>query len=251
MFTLSRTRSVAVLAMQHGKANALDTEFCNALAAKFEELKDADANAVVITGQGKIFSAGVDLLRATNAGPDYFREFLPALRRLYEGVFFHPKPIVAAVNGHAIAGGCILACAADRRLIARGEARMGVTELLVGVPFPPLAFEIMRFASAHKFFPEVIYSAATYAPEEAVKRGLADEIVPPEKLVELSIEHAERLAALRPDAFAQTKRQMRQPVADALARHGEYTEAAVADIWLGAETIASMRDYVGRTFKKS
>jgi enoyl-CoA hydratase len=251
MFTLTQTRRIAVLAMQHGKANALDTEFCNALAAKFDELKEADASAIVITGQGKIFSAGVDLLRATNAGPDYFREFLPALRRLYEAVFFHPKPIVAAVNGHAIAGGCILACAADRRLIARGEARMGVTELLVGVPFPPLAFEIMRFASAHKFFPEVIYSAATYAPEEAAKRGLADEVVPPEKLLELAVEQAERLAALRPGAFAQTKRQMRQPVADALARHGEHTEAAVADIWLGAETIASMRDYVARTFKKS
>jgi enoyl-CoA hydratase len=251
MFTLTQTRRVAVLVMQHGKANALDTEFCNALAAKFDELKGASADAVVVTGQGKIFSAGVDLLRATNAGPDYFREFLPALRRLYEAAFFHPKPVVAAVNGHAIAGGCILAACADRRLVARGETRMGVTELLVGVPFPPLAFEIMRFVAAHKFFPEVIYSAATYPPEEAVKRGLADEIAPPEKLLELAVEQAERLAAIRPSAFAQTKRQMRQPVADAFARHGEHTEAAVADIWLGAETIASMRDYVSRTFKKN
>ncbi len=134
--------------------------------------------------------------------------------------------MVAAVNGHAVAGGCILAACADRRLIARGEARIGVTELLVGVPFPPLAFEIMRYVATHKFFPEVIFSAATYPPEEAVKRGLADEIVPPEKLVDLAVENAERLAALRPAAFALTKQAMRQPVADALDRHGKRLDAA-------------------------
>jgi enoyl-CoA hydratase len=251
MFTLTQTRRVAVLTMQHGKANALDTEFCNTLAAKFDELSEAESRAVVITGQGRIFSAGVDLLRATTSGPDYFRGFLPALARLYMSVFFFPKPVVAAVNGHAVAGGCILAACADRRLIARGEARIGVTELLVGVPFPPLAFEIMRYVTTHKFFPEVIFSAATYPPEEAVKRGLADEIVPPEQLLDLAVENAERLAALCPAAFALTKWQMRQPVADALERHGKRLDAATAEVWLAPETAAGMRDYVSRTFKKS
>lgn len=250
MFILTQTGRVAVLTMQHGKANALDTEFCNGLAAKFDELKSADAEAIVLTGQGRIFSAGVDLLHATGAGSDYFREFLPALRRLYETIFFHPKPVVAAVNGHAIAGGCILAACADRRLVAAGEARIGVTELLVGVPFPPLAFEIMRFVSAHKFFPEVIFGAATYLPGEAQQRGLADEIVPAEKLFDRAVEAAERLAAIRPEAFALAKRQMRQPVADAVARHGEAGEAAVAGVWQSPVTIASMQDYVARTFKK-
>ena len=251
MFNLTHIRRVAVLTMQQGKANALDTEFCLALAAKFDELKSSDAQAVVITGQGKIFSAGVDLLRATTSGPDYFKSFLPALAKLYTSTFFFPKPVVAAVNGHAVAGGCILACAADRRLIARGEVRIGVTELLVGVPFPPLAFEIMRYVTTHKFFPEVIFSAATYLPEEAVKRGLADEIVAPEKLLDLAIENAERLAALRPAAFALVKQQMRQPVADALERHGKRLDAATAEVWLAPETAASIRDYVSRTFKKS
>ncbi len=87
MFTLTHTRRIAVLTMQHGKANALDTEFCLALAAKFDELKSSDAQAVVITGQGRIFSAGVDLLRATTSGPDYFKR-LPsgAGQALYEHV---------------------------------------------------------------------------------------------------------------------------------------------------------------------
>ena len=61
---------------------------------------------MVLTGQGKIFSAGVNLKRLSEGGADYIRQFLPALHRLYDAVFFHPKPVVAAINGHAIAGGC-------------------------------------------------------------------------------------------------------------------------------------------------
>jgi enoyl-CoA hydratase len=214
-------------------------------------LAAADVRAVVVTSEGKIFSGGVDLLRATSSGPDYFKSFLPALERLYTSAFFFPKPVVAAVNGHAAAGGCILACCADWRLMAGGNGRIGVTELLVGVSFPPLAFEIMRFAAAHKFFPEVIYTGATYPPDEAQRRGLVDEVVAADQLPERALAAAERLAALRPAAFALTKQQMRQPVADALARHGERVSKAATELWLDPATAKSMNDYVSRTFKKS
>ena len=114
---------VAVVTLHHGKVNALDTEFCEALAARFSELRASDAKAVVLTGQGRAFSAGVDLIRLSQGGAGYIREFLPSLHRLYEMAFFHPKPVVAAINGHAIAGGCVLACCADRRIMARGSRR--------------------------------------------------------------------------------------------------------------------------------
>ena len=162
---------VAVLTMSHGRANALDIEFCDALAARFLDLRKADAKAIVLTGQGRIFSAGVDLKRLSAGGAAYVRQFLPALHRLYEAAFFFPKPVVAAVNGHAIAGGCVLACCADRRIMARQDARIGVTEILVGVPFPALAFEIVRFAVPPRYLPEFTLFGATYAGDEALRRG--------------------------------------------------------------------------------
>ncbi len=137
MIELKNEDGIAVVTTRHGKANALDIELCEELAKCFVGLRNADARAVVVTGQGRIFSAGVDLIRLSSGGPDYVRAFLPALHRLYDAVFFHPKPVVAAINGHAVAGGCVLACCADRRIMARGRGRIGVTELLVGVPFPP------------------------------------------------------------------------------------------------------------------
>ena len=146
---------IAVLTISHGKANALDIEFCDALATRFSDLRKSDAKAVVLTGQGKIFSAGVNLKRLSEGGADYIRQFLPTLHRLYDAVFFHPKPVVAAINGHAIAGGAVLACCADRRIMTRDSGRIGVTEILVGVPFPVLAFEIVRFAVPSRYLSEL------------------------------------------------------------------------------------------------
>jgi enoyl-CoA hydratase len=108
----------------------------------------------------------VGLLQVSAGGADYLRRFLPTLHRMYAAVFFHPEPSVAAINGHAIAGRCVLACCADRRIMTRGGGRMGITELLVGVPFPALAFEIVRFAVSGRYLPEFTYTGATYDVDE-------------------------------------------------------------------------------------
>jgi enoyl-CoA hydratase len=251
MIDISQEGDVAVLTMRHGKANAMDIEFCEAISATFEELKQSKARAVVLTGEGKIFSAGVDLLRALDGGADYFRKFLPALSKAYITMFFFPKPVVAAINGHAIAGGCVLACCADRRLMARGAARIGVPELLVGLPFPTIAFEVMRFTLAARFIQDVFLTGATYPAEEALLRGLADEIVEPGELMRRALAAAEHLASIRGDAFTITKLQLRQPVGDRCASETARFEAAVNELWNAPEAFERIRAYVARTFKKA
>jgi enoyl-CoA hydratase len=251
MIELTYRHGIAVMTMAHGKANALDVELCEAIAARFEALRGSDAKAVVLTGQGRMFSAGVDLLRLSAGGADYVRRFLPALHRLYDTVFFFPKPVVAAINGHAIAGGCVLECCADRRVAARDGGRIGVTELLVGVPFPPLAFEVMRFATAPQHFSDGILSGATFTPDVALTRGLVDEVVAPADLLNRAMAAAETLAVLPPATFALTKQQIRQPVADAMERHGRRLDAASEEIWTAPATLDHIRDYVARTFKKN
>jgi enoyl-CoA hydratase/carnithine racemase len=241
---------VAVLTIQHGKANALDIEFCTALSDRFGALRTADAKAIVLTGTGKIFSAGVDLKRVSEGGATYVRDFLPSLHRLYETIFFHPKPVIAAINGHAIAGGCVLAACADRRIMARDVGRIGVTELLVGVPFPALAFEIVRFAVPARVLPEVIYSGATYPTDAAIDRGWIDEIAEPAELIEDAVAVALELTEISPATFAQTKAQMRAQVAERFAISGAVTDKAVTDIWCAANTLARVRQYVERVLNR-
>ncbi len=250
MIELTHHADIAILRMAHGKANAMSTEFCRGLTARLDELRTTPARAVILTGTGRIFSAGVDLPRLIEGGVPYIREFLPALNEMLAAVFSYPKPVVAAINGHAIAGGCVLACAADRRLMAKEAGRIGVTELLVGVPFPAAAMEIMRNATAPQYFELGIFSGATFTPEEAAVRGLIDEIVEPEELQPRALSAAMALAALSPEAFALSKRQTRQPSLERLERDGRRIDDEVTQIWCAHDTLDRIREYVARTLKK-
>jgi len=251
MIDLKVVDGIAVVTVRHGKANALDIELCEELAKRFVELRGADARAVVVTGQGRIFSAGVDLIRLSSGGPDYVRAFLPTLHRLYDAVFFHPKPVVAAINGHAVAGGCVLACCADRRIMTQGGGRIGVTELLVGVPFPALAFEIVRFAVPARYLPEFTFGGATYDTEAALQRGWVDELAEADALMDRAMIAAKQFAALSPAAFAQTKKQLREEASERVERSRAATDKIVTDIWAASSTLDYVGAYVARTLKKA
>jgi enoyl-CoA hydratase len=243
---VSERDGVALLRLADGKANAMSLDFCEALTARFAAV--SSARAVVLTGTGAIFSAGVDLVRLLEGGEPYVRKFLPALSTMLATVFSHPAPVVAAINGHAIAGGCVLACGADKRLMVRDGGRIGVTELLVGVPFPPAAMEIMRCATAPQFFAEAIFGGATYSPIDAVGRGWIHDLAEPEALIDRAFEAANRLAALPAKAFALSKRQTR---ALALERmQNTELDAVIEQIWTAPETLQRVRNYVARTLRK-
>lgn len=249
MFRIERQGPVAVLVLQHGKANAMDVEFCEGLTAMFRQLEgDASVGAVVVTGQGRIFSAGVDLLRILDGGVDYARRFLPALREVLATAFAFPRPLVAAVNGAAVAGGCVLACAADQ-VLAVEQARLGVPELQVGVPFPTSALEIMRNAVSSPFVHEVIYGGEVYGAADALARGMVHRLVGADVLQAQAVEQAARLSRLPPAAFALTKRQLRGTVIRHIAEEGARMDEEALSQWADPQTHAAIRAYVERTFK--
>jgi enoyl-CoA hydratase len=249
MIVLSRRGSVALLRMTHGKANALDLEFCEALTGELNDCARSDARALVLTGDGRMFSAGVDLLRVVDGGAPYVRTFLPSVNRMFETLFSFPKPVVAAVNGHAIAGGCVMACAADYRVMAREPGRIGIPELLVGVPFPVVPFEILRFAAPPQHLQAMAYRGLTLTADLALQQGLVDAVVAPERLLDEAVEIAESLAAIAADAFELTKRQMREPALQRI-RGGAAVDAAVHEAWASPATLNAIRDYVARTLTR-
>jgi enoyl-CoA hydratase len=250
MIEVEMHRNVGVLRMAHGKANAMDTELCEAITARLEEHRHSSMQALVLTGQGQIFSAGVDLLRVLDGGAAYLERFLPALSKAFETLFCFPKPVVAAINGHAIAGGCVLACAADYRIMARESGRIGVPELLVGIPFPTIAVEIMRCASAPKHFQTLLYSGATLSPEDAAERALVNETAESTKLLDLALAKAESLAALPAAAFDVTKRQIHEPIMRQVRDNAARFDATVRELWASPAGLAAIRGYVDRTFKR-
>ena len=242
---------VAVLRMEHGKVQALDLELVEELDRSLQAVAQGSARAVVLTGSGSSFSAGVDLFRVVEEGPDYVRRFLASLSAALRRLFLFPRPVVAAVNGHAIAGGLVVVCACDLRLMARGNGRLGVPELVVGVPFPALALEIVRAATSPAHLHELIYRGRHATAEEALARGLVDEVVEPERLLPRSLDAARELAALPPEAFALAKHQLRQPALELLDRHGPALDAEVLRQWLEPQAAERIRAYLERTVGRS
>jgi enoyl-CoA hydratase len=239
---------VAVIRLERGKAQALDLELTRALAAELDELEGCgDHNSVVLTGTGSIFSAGVDLFRVLDGGAEYVEELLPLLAATFRKLFAFPRPVIAAMNGHAIAGGCVLACACDYRMMAQGTGTIGVPELRVGVPFPLVAIEILRFAASTIHLQELLYLGKAYAVEEAYSRGLVDEIVEADQLLDRACDAAARLASEPAARFRITKRQLRQPTLDHIDRNGTPADAEVLAAWKDPRTLDAIRYYLEET----
>jgi enoyl-CoA hydratase len=127
---------------------------------------------------------------------------------------------------------------------------MGVPELLVGVPFPTIALEIMRFATSSQNLQKLLYGGETFLPEEAAAMSLVDELAEPEDLLALATGMAEKLSRVSSKNFAITKRQIRQPVLDQVGKGESTFEPEIQGIWGSPETVEAMRSYVSRTLSK-
>jgi enoyl-CoA hydratase len=229
---------VTVLRLQHGKVNALDTELLRAITAAMRDLDPA--SAVVITGHGSAFSAGVDLKRIVDGGQAYVREFLPGLTEMFLAVFDHPGPVVAAVNGHAIAGGCVLVAACDVRLMSGG--RIGLAELSVGVPFPTVAMEIMRHAVGPAAG-NLVLTTRLLDAAQAQSIGLIHDVEAPESLLDSAVALAQTMAKTPAEVFSLSKRQLQLPARAAMDGH-DADEVAIAAGWESSGTRDAIVGYL-------
>ena len=242
MIIREQTDDIAILRLAHGKVNALD-----ALATELDEAA-GKARAIILTGNGSAFSAGVDLFRILEGGDEYLDRFLPSLDNTLRKLFGLPLPVVAAVNGHAIAGGCLLALACDYKVMSGG--RIGIPELSVGVPFPVAALEIVRFAVSPSVLQKVVYTSPTLTHEEALEAGLVDEIVPPEELESRAMSVARRLASIPKATFRLTKGHLRSAASERISRMDDVIDPEVRRIWGDPASHEVIRAYLDRTLKK-
>ncbi|MDX1496932.1 MAG: enoyl-CoA hydratase/isomerase family protein [Salinisphaeraceae bacterium] len=241
---------VLTLRLAHGKASVLDLELLQALTQALDEAQeDAEVKAVILTGSGSIFSAGVDLKRLLDEREAYAEKFVPLLDQAFEVLFEFPKPVIAAVNGHAIAGGCILVATCDIKLMAQGKGRIGIPELKVGVPFPVSAFEVLRFAIGRNKLQALLYQAETFNPDEALEKGWVDEVLDADSLMTRAQIVAAELGAIPAESFRISKAMFRT---DSLRRMHSGREQYGLDIqgrWSSDATYTHIENYLAATLK--
>jgi enoyl-CoA hydratase len=210
------TGPVAVLTLDRPPMNALDTPFCNAIAAAFEAVvADESVRAVVLTGAGAAFSAGVDLQIVPDLDTAAQDELIDALNTMVLTLYGAPLPVVAAVNGHAIAGGIVLAICADHRVVAP-TGRHGLTEVAVGVRFPACTREAVQAELDARAVRQLVFSGDLISSATAHELGVYDEIAG--EPLEQALEVAQKWAAHPRSMYGDIKTAIRGPVLDRMAR---------------------------------
>ena len=232
------------VSMEHGPANALDGALVAELNARLDEA-EASGRPLVLTGTGRFFSAGLDLAGLPEDRPS-MGAFLDAFDELLRRLFWFPCPTVAAVNGHAVAGGAILAAGCDVRIGAEGEYRIGVSEVQLGVVFPAVAFEILRAAVPLTHTAAVLLRGRLTGPSEAVPNGFLHELAPADELTSRAAARATELGALPREAYVHTKRELRREFLERARKRRPETRERFLDTWFSEESRARRAEILNR-----
>jgi Delta3-Delta2-enoyl-CoA isomerase len=239
---VSITDGIAEARLKRGKVNALSepaveeiTDCLRSLAA------DLDTRAVILTGDGAFFSFGFDIPEFLGYSRESFAKFLQRFTALYSYLFTYPKPIVAALNGHAIAGGCMLALACDYRIMVSGKAKISLNEISFGSSVFAGSVEMLRFLVGGKNAQAILYDGTMYSAETAVQLGMIDKVSSTERLMKDAREMAQRMTEKDAAAFRSIKNLLRAPVAEDMARNEERSVQEFVSIWYSESTRQNLR----------
>lgn len=207
-------RRVATIQHDDGGANTLRTDVFNRY---FELLDAAEADdavgAVVIRGREGFFSAGMDLKWMEQIDHDALGTIGPDMARLAKRIFVFPKPVIAAVGGHAIAGGAIILLACDRSVAVEGEYKIGLNEVELGIPFGGFAMKLAQTHLVPSAFGSGLLHGETMQPTRAQQVGYVDEVVAAGEFEARVAAVAQHAAGLPAFAYQLTKQAMRAELA--------------------------------------
>lgn len=201
---------VAVIRMDDGKANALGPTVIDGLTQALDRA-GSEAGATVLTGRDGRFSAGFDLT-VLREGPEAGKKLVSMGARLAVRVARHPTPLVLACSGHALAMGAVLLNAADVRIGAAGDFKIGYNEVAIGMIAPHFLVELARERLSKRHFHRATIQAQIYDPQSALDAGFLDQVVDPAELLSTACATAQTLAGFPRGAYVGTRRMVREEV---------------------------------------
>jgi enoyl-CoA hydratase len=240
--TLESRSNVTIMRVDRPPANAMTPELVEEI---IETERALDADAVVVTGREGFFSAGLDLNLVPTLDEAGQLEMVIAVNRLVAAWYCHPRPVVAAVNGHAIAGGIVFALCADYR-VGSTQGKLGLTETRVGVPYPANAIAVVKAELSAPAARYLVLRAHLVEPPEALELGLVDELATPADVLDKAVAMAAELGDMPSDGYATVKRQLRGATHAEMLRVVESGTDPLAGGWLSSEASEASTGALGR-----
>jgi enoyl-CoA hydratase/carnithine racemase len=239
---VSKDVEIATVTLSRGKVNALNEPMVEEITKSFEDLAiDNEVRSIIFTGSGKFFSFGFDVPEFLSYPKNDFIKYLEKFTNLYTYVFHFPKPIVAALNGHTIAGGCMLATACDYRLMVTGKAKISLNEITFGSPVLAGSVEMLRYCVGSRNAQSILYSGAMYSAEEAFQLRLVDQVSSEDDLTEDARKVAQELAQKDSSAFRSIKHLLRKPAAEQMIKREKDAILEFVDIWYSEQTWENLK----------
>ena len=237
---------LTVLRLDKPRGNAIDEPLVDALREAARTLAaDRGVRGVLLaSAHPKIFCPGLDLLTLIGYEREQMQHFMLRFAEAVWALYGLPKPVVAAVGGHAVAGGCILALTADHRVLRRGGPEMGLNEVRIGVPLPWSVSVLLRSTVPAASLSRVALLGRNFAGEEARAAGLADELAEADGFEQRCLERLAEYAEKDAYAFGTTKTYLRAPALQAMQAHEEARISDFLDGWFAEPTRARMREMV-------
>ncbi|MCI0607192.1 enoyl-CoA hydratase/isomerase family protein [bacterium] len=240
---LQKNDRIAVLTLNKGKVNALNGDVVDQLRAHLKALEnDPEIRSVILTGTGKFFSFGFDIPEFLSFTKEKFTDYLINFTQIYTYLFLYPKPVVAALNGHAIAGGCMLALACDYRVMVSGTAKISLNEIRFGSSLFAGSIEMLRFWVGNATASRVVYSGSMYTSDEARNIGLVHEVAQESELLTVARRVASDFGSRDASAFASIKSLLRRTVAQEITLHEAESIREFVEIWYSEATWKNLQN---------
>lgn len=202
-----RIETVAVLHLDDGKANAVGYTLIDFVNESLDRA-ETEAKAVVLHGRDGVFSAGFDL-KEIQRGPEQAQALVARGAEMFLRMFTHPQPLVIACTGHAIAAGAFMLLAADNRIGAAGEFKLGLNETAIGMTFPVFGLELARARLDPRYLTRALVQSQLYDPDGAMHVGYLDRVLPADQVLDGALAEAAELGELPALPYAQNKRDIR------------------------------------------
>jgi len=224
---------LGILRLRASNANAMKDRVLQALAAGLAEARAANLQGLILTGYDRFFSAGLDLVTVYDFGRERMRRFMTHWENAMIELFAFPMPVVAAINGAAAAGGCLMALACDYRVMAQ-EATIGMTGIRLGISLPAAALEILREVVPAANLAYVLYSGKLFKSHEALKLGLVNEAIEQEALVETALRRLREFTQYAGNPVAALKNALRQNPLARIKQSADEMRDKFLEIWFSS-----------------
>ncbi len=227
------------MALNRGKANALDQELVDELRQHFAAAAEDEAvQGIILTGKERFFSAGLDLIALYDYDEQQIRTFWLSFMNLIQELTAWPKPLVAAISGHAPAGGCLLSLCADYRVMARGAYQIGLNEIPVGIIVPEAIFELYRFWIGSNAAHNMLLEGKLVGPEDAKELGIVNRTASEGELMGIAERQMGRYLALPQKTWRQSKTNLRRQLCASMEMDFDTVFAPALKLWWEPSTRA-------------